>query len=691
MLAPAGRAQVVPPDTQAVRPLGPVTVTAERSPVERARITAAVTVMDAEDIDARPARTLADALVTTPGITFLGGDRAGSPPAATVRGFYGGGEADYVLLLVDGRPLNAAENGVVDWELVPLLEVERVEVLRGGASPLWGDAAIGAVVNIITPRGARPLRGRAAGGSYNTYSLDLSGGTEFGGHSAGGYGAFRQYGGFRDHGERSVGLLGGHVELYSSGDLTLGAATHHSLTSAESPGPVASSTGSPDGEVRATSSPFFRFDETDERRHDFALNGRWQAGAPTFVEAILAGRLRSAEVTRTLPLSPEFADTRRRDIDAGRAGLEVRATHEPPVLASRIVIGGSASFEGLESAYAPVATGTADDYAAAMPDPDAPADIRGVGSRQTLAAYLHGEVSPLPALRLVAGVRVDALRDRYDPTLPDSAEVDATHTAWSPRAGVNLQWLSVTTQQGHLYAQVGRHFKAPTLDQLFDQRTIPVPFPPFSVSLSNIGLDPQHGVAMEIGLYHRAELMPGLLALEGQLAVYRIDMEDEIDFSIEQFAYVNIGQSRHDGVEAGLGAVIGPFIRLDGSYAYQAARLRQGDYEGNYLKAIPRDVWSVMASAARGPARVSLAAHGANRIWLDDANTIPLEGWTAVDARLAYRLPGPAGDVTLTVDAYNLFDSEYSTTGFPDASGSSVVYYFPSAGRQLLLGLTVTL
>jgi outer membrane receptor protein involved in Fe transport len=492
-----------------------------------------------------------------------------------------------------------------------------------------------------------------------------------------------------------VGLLGGRIDLMSIGNLTFGASTHHALISSDSPGPVASSTGAPEGDVRVTSSPFFRFDETQEQRHDLVLDGRWQAPVSIrqvgnrYVDVTLFGRLRSADVTRTLQLSPEFGDTRRRDIDAGRAGAEIRATHEPVFLDSRVIVGGSASVERLESAYAPVAFGTADEYIAAAPDLDAPADIQGQGTRRSLAAYVHAETSPIPALRLVAGLRADGLRDRYDPTLPDSAEVDATHTAWSPRAGANLQWMRTSLHAGHLYAQVGRHFKAPTLDQLFDQRTIPVPFPPFSVSLSNIGLSPQHGVATEVGLFHRAEVLPGRLALEGELAVYRIDMENEIDFSIEQFAYVNVGRSRHEGVEAGLGAVIlGPSLRVDATYAHQAATLRQGDYEGNFLKAIPRDVWSVVATLERGPARASIAVHGADRIWLDDANTIPLEGWSTVDARLAWTLPGPAGDVTVTADAYNLFDSEYSTTGFPDASGSSVVYYWPAAGRQFVLGVS---
>ena len=150
--------------------LDTVTVTAERVPLEPDRSAAAVTVVTAEAIERRPVQNLADVLRLTPGFAFLGGDGAGVPPAATVRGFYGGGEAEYVLVLVDGRPINDVETGVVDWELVSLDAVERVEVVRGGASSLWGDAAVGAVVNVVTDgdlvgellgrRAMRGMRGR---------------------------------------------------------------------------------------------------------------------------------------------------------------------------------------------------------------------------------------------------------------------------------------------------------------------------------------------------------------------------------------------------------------------------------------------------------------------------------------------------------------------------------------------------
>lgn len=240
-------------------------------------------------------------------------------------------------------------------------------------------------------------------------------------------------------------------------------------------------------------------------------------------------------------------------------------------------------------------------------------------------------------------------------------------------------------QEGHLYANVGRSFKAPTPDQLFDQRTIPVPFPPYAITFANDQLEPQYGISVEAGLYHRAELFPGALAGELSLAAYRIDMRDELDFDLEQFRYVNIGRSRHQGVEAGL-KVYGPastsaFV----NYTLQSVTSHFGEFEGNALKAIPRHFVSAGMNAAHPSGLAgSLLVSGAREIYLDDANTLELPGYTRMDARLSY----PVRGVRLSVEVFNLLDREYSTTGFPDPAGTGVVYYYPAAGRVVQIGLS---
>ena len=698
LLAAAASAQ--PADTLR---LGDVTVTAERVPLDADRAAAAVTVVTAEEVERRPVQNLADVLRLTPGFAFLNGDGAGTPPAATVRGFYGGGEAEYVLVLVDGRPVNDVETGVVDWELVALDAVERVEVVRGGASSLWGDAAVGAVVNVVTAGGPAPVRASLSGGTYDTGFASLSGGGAVAGRAVSAYGSVKRYGGFRDNAERTVGLAGGRAALTRGGALDLALSTHHTLTEADLPGPLLASALA---DSRTQSAPFYRFDGTSERRNRLALDGRWRAAPAVTVDGAVFGGVRRSETTRTLPLSPEFGDTVRRDLDGARLEANANVTlgtlsreHAALGVPARLLVGATGSLQSLGSAYAPVVVGTAADYLGATTDPDAEATTRGDGSRRAAAVYAQAEVEPVDALRLVAGLRLDALRDEYAAVLPEAGALDATHTAWSPRVGANLRWLATAHQVGHVYLNAGRHFKAPTLDQLFDQRTIGVPFPPFSVSLSNAGLRPQRGTSVEAGLTHRAALgrtALGQATAEATVAVYRIDMEDEIDFSLQDFAYGNIGESVHRGVEAGLSLSAGG-ARVFGTYAYQEATVEGGDTDGNFLKAIPRDVWAAGASAARGPLSASLTAHGAGRIWLDDANTVPLDGWAALDARLAYRLPVADRAVSVVAEAFNLTDAEYATTGFPDASGAAgpdggpLVYLYPAAGRQLRLGLSLSL
>src|SRR5688572_33006375 len=88
-----------------------------------------------------------------------------------------------------------------------------------------------------------------------------------------------------------------------------------------------------------------------------------------------------------------------------------------------------------------------------------------------------------------------------------------------------------------------------------DQRSIPVPFPPYSVTTSNARLAPQYGTSIEGGLYHRASLggVGGAAArLTATLSVYQMDMKDELDFDVQSLRYVNIGRSRHRGIEAGV-------------------------------------------------------------------------------------------------------------------------------------------
>jgi len=115
------------------------------------RIPDSVTVIDGREIDARQQFTLASVLRSVPGLTL---QQNGGPGTVTSL-FTRGGESDYTLVLVDGVRANAFGGGL-DLSQVPVQDVERIEVLRGSQSALYGSDAPAGVVQVVTRSAGRP-------------------------------------------------------------------------------------------------------------------------------------------------------------------------------------------------------------------------------------------------------------------------------------------------------------------------------------------------------------------------------------------------------------------------------------------------------------------------------------------------------------------------------------------------------
>jgi iron complex outermembrane receptor protein len=126
-------------------------VTASKSERRQDTLPANVTVITAEDVQKSTARTASDLLKNLAGIEVKQYSGTTITNKVDIRGFGEVGEAN-TLILVDGRKVNRPDMGVPDLTVVPLNRIERVEVLRGGAAVLYGDGAVGGVVNIITKK-----------------------------------------------------------------------------------------------------------------------------------------------------------------------------------------------------------------------------------------------------------------------------------------------------------------------------------------------------------------------------------------------------------------------------------------------------------------------------------------------------------------------------------------------------------
>src|SRR5690606_31431149 len=119
------------------------------------------------------------------------------------------------------------------------------------------------------------------------------------------------------------------------------------------------------------------------------------------------------------------------------------------------------SYADVESEYHTMITGTREDYLSAG-GVAGPLDAAGSGTRANGSAFVEVTLLPVEAMRVSLGLRADWLRDTYDPSAPSSGErATASHTAVSPKAGVNVRWLQTAAQTGNVYVNVGRSFKAP--------------------------------------------------------------------------------------------------------------------------------------------------------------------------------------------------------------------------------------
>src|SRR5881628_2604501 len=134
--------------------LKPVVVTATRVPAPRDAVPAAVTVLTGDALRARGIRTVADALRLVPGAAVMQTGSFGGQTSLFLRG----GESDYVKVLVDGVPQNTP-GGAYDFANLTTDNVERIEVVRGPASVLYGSDAMTGVVQIFTRDGRGPARG----------------------------------------------------------------------------------------------------------------------------------------------------------------------------------------------------------------------------------------------------------------------------------------------------------------------------------------------------------------------------------------------------------------------------------------------------------------------------------------------------------------------------------------------------
>src|SRR5213594_3492563 len=163
LLIPAGMLAAEPP-----RDLDPVVITATKVETPAGQLGASVTVVPGDDVQKYHYETVEDILRTVPGVEIRRSGSIGKVSNISIRG----ANANQVQVLVDGVRVESPTTGQADLSDISPDLIERIEVIRGPQSTLYGADAIGGVVNIITRKGKGPFSATVEqeAGNYDTLS-----------------------------------------------------------------------------------------------------------------------------------------------------------------------------------------------------------------------------------------------------------------------------------------------------------------------------------------------------------------------------------------------------------------------------------------------------------------------------------------------------------------------------------------
>jgi outer membrane receptor protein involved in Fe transport len=622
------------------------------------------TVVTGVELRQAGSRSIVDALAGVPGAHLLDQTGSGTFMLLESRGFASQGQSSHVLVLVDEVPINEVEGDRVDWSLLATPQVERIEFLRGPASFLYGNPSMAGVVNIVTRRGpGRWVWAEGAGGSEG--QGDVAGGAGWSGERASGTlsGSFRNVEGYRENsafrGGGGTGSLRARLGDRWSGRVH--ALVHDSEQ--QVPGPL------PDPDWRdrpeTTITP-------DDDRNLTTISGGLELSGPLSrdVELLVQAGLEARDFEATETIIPVGAMDRSSESIAQRGEARVRWRPEG-ASALDVLVGAEVRNAELESAYH---------------DPAAGGTHVGGGNVERLSGGVFGlaRVRLAPIWTLTAGARVDWLRSSLDEALDDEDRLPHDDLrAISPTVGLTV----ALPGSGSAYVSYARAFKAPALDQLYDQRPYVLDFdgpggnPPFTLRISNNALQPQRGHHVDVGLRRAV----GERAwVDG--AVYYARSTDEIGFDLANFRTANIEKSVHVGFEGQ--ATWSPVPALDThvAYAFTRAGFDGGSHDGQQINTVPEQQVSarIVARHGAGGALSAEVEHVADQ-WLDEDNRYEIEPYTVVNVGISQ----PIAQVELFGGVRNLFDERYASLGFLtlDQFGADLPLRFPGATRTFQAGI----
>ena len=636
--------------------LDTVVVTGTRTERVAERIPANITVINDEDIKNSNAKNVVDLLKTEEGIVVRDLLGNGKNAQVDLRG-YGETAAYNTLVLVDGRRVNEIDLSGVDWTQIPMEQIERIEVVRGTGSVLYGDNAVGGVINIITkvPSEETAFSLGETIGSYgrNKTKLSVSGGKD--NLSGSLYASYDATNGYRDNNHFRTKDAGAKILFDPTDFLSLNLSGSYHSDDFGLPGPLTEEEIEEDR--KATTRPSDEGESTDRYiKAGIELN----FGNHGSLVTDFAYRNREIESTFVSFTS------------AAESDIETYSITPRYVWDGEIFNHGNTLIAGMDFYW------TDQDGESFFGEPLEKSGLTDI-KRQSYGYYLNDEFELIQNLILSLGARREKVE--YDIKQKDLlygfAPLDDSVSEWESAYSAGLTF--VYSGKSSVFLRANRSFRFPLTDEI-------VVFDFYNGNIVvNTDLEPQEGNHYELGVKHF--FTP---KIQGRVTLFRAEIDDEIFFNPITFANENHPETLRQGFELGFRGDLYDRVTLFGNYTYTEATFEKDPFEDNHVPAVPKNKVTVGVRVYDVYPGLAFAAEynyvGDSYAISDLANEYEkLDDYYTVDAKVSYEWK----KFKVFFGVNNITDEEYSEYaaigGFPTA-----LNFYPAPERTWLAGLEMT-
>jgi outer membrane receptor protein involved in Fe transport len=581
-----------------------ITVTATRTETRLTDTPSSVVVLDKETLANSAAVTLDDALRQVPGFALFrrSGSRSANPTSqgVSLRGI-GASGASRAIVLDDGIPLNDPFGGWVYWGRVPRASLQRVEVLRGGASDLYGSAAMSGVVQFVRRRDDALVVDASAG------SLSTQNGSLYAAMSRGEW-----------RGTVAADLLStdGYtlVEPRSRGLVDVNADTEHTSIDA----------------TIARKNILLRASHYDESRN----NGTPLQTNDTTITQLAAGADVGALALRVFGSDQDYAQTFS-SIAANRNSERLTVSQLVPSRGR----GGSAQYAkpiGMRNA---IVAGAELRTVHGVSDETTPAaHTRNGGMQRSSSIFVQDVIAVTPRLSVIGALRLDDWRNESSTT--------RTEESWSPRAAV----LYRASDKLSITASAYRAFRAPTLNELYRGFRVGN-----VVTNANPNLGAEHLEAFELGARF-ANIRANAFVMNVDDTIANVTLSTTPSLITRQRQ--NLGSTRTRGIELEGEWRVGDHIRLSAGHLFTDATASGG----KRLPQVPRNQSTLQTTFVSARATIALQARWSSMQFDDDLNQFSLSGFAVAD--LFASIP-VRRNVAIAFAGENVFDRRVEVSATP--------------------------